>query len=78
MFRVVERTGIDHLVRERQIIRSARQDFAKKEGQDKYQELNPLLFADYNRGRIVMIPICLQVVKVTQERFEDWNKSTVS
>ena len=44
-FRVVERTGIDHLVRERQIIRSARQDFAKKEGQDKYQELNPLLFA---------------------------------
>ena len=29
-FRVVERTGIDHLVRERQIIRSARQDFAKK------------------------------------------------
>ena len=44
-FRVVERNGIDHLVRERQIIRSARQDFAKKEGQDKYQELNPLLFA---------------------------------
>ena len=44
-FRVVERNGIDHLVRERQIIRSARQDFAKKEGQEKYQELNPLLFA---------------------------------
>ena len=44
-FRVVERNGIDHLVRERQIIRSARQDFAKQEGQDKYQELNPLLFA---------------------------------
>ena len=33
-FRVVERNGIDHLVRERQIIRSARQDFAKKEGQE--------------------------------------------
>ena len=44
-FRVVERNGIDHLVRERQIIRSARQDVAKKEGQEKYQELNPLLFA---------------------------------
>ncbi len=44
-FRVVERNGIDHLVRERQIIRSARQDVAKKQGQDKYQELNPLLFA---------------------------------
>jgi curli production assembly/transport component CsgG len=44
-FRVVERTGIDHLVRERQIIRSARQDVAKQQGQDKYQELNPLLFA---------------------------------
>ena len=29
-FRVVERNGIDHLVRERQIIRSARQDFAKR------------------------------------------------
>lgn len=44
-FRVVERNGIDHLVRERQIIRSARQDVAKKQGQEKYQELNPLLFA---------------------------------
>lgn len=44
-FRVVERNGIDHLVRERQIIRSARQDVAKKEGQEKYKELNPLLFA---------------------------------
>ena len=44
-FRVVERNGIDHLVRERQIIRSARQDVAKKEGQEKYQDLNPLLFA---------------------------------
>jgi curli production assembly/transport component CsgG len=44
-FRVVERNGIDHLVRERQIIRSARQDFAKQEGAEKYQELNPLLFA---------------------------------
>ena len=44
-FRVVERNGIDHLVRERQIIRSARQDVAKKQGQEKYKELNPLLFA---------------------------------
>ena len=28
-FRVVERNGIDALIRERQIIRSARQDYAK-------------------------------------------------
>jgi len=44
-FRVVERCGLDHLVRERQIIRSARQDFAKQEGQEKFQELDSLLFA---------------------------------
>ena len=44
-FRVVERNGLDHLVRERQIIRSARQDFAKREGQEKFKELNSLLFA---------------------------------
>ena len=44
-FRVVERNGLDHLVRERQIIRSARQDFAKREGQEKFQELDSLLFA---------------------------------
>lgn len=41
-FRVVERQGIDNLVRERQIIRSARQEFA---GPDGPQALNPLLFA---------------------------------
>ena len=41
-FRVVERQGIDHLVRERQIIRSARQEFA---GDGGPQPLNPLLFA---------------------------------
>lgn len=39
-FRVVERQGIDNLVRERQIIRSARNEFSG----DK-QPLNPLLFA---------------------------------
>ncbi len=44
-FRVVERNGLDHLVRERQIIRSARQDFAKKNGEEKFKELNSLLFA---------------------------------
>ena len=33
-FRVVERQGIDHLVRERQIIRSARDEAAKKLGVD--------------------------------------------
>ena len=44
-FRVVERNGLDNLVRERQIIRSARQDFAKKNGDEKFQELESLLFA---------------------------------
>ena len=44
-FRVVERNGLDHLVRERQIIRSARQDFAKQNGGEKFKELNSLLFA---------------------------------
>jgi len=44
-FRVVERNGLDNLVRERQIIRSARQDFAQQNGEDSFQELNPLLFA---------------------------------
>ena len=39
-FRVVERNGIDNLVRERQIIRSARKEF---NGEDA-QNLNPLLF----------------------------------
>ena len=41
-FRVVERQGVDNLVRERQIIRSARQEFA---GDNGPQPLNPLLFA---------------------------------
>ena len=40
-FRVVERNGIDNLVRERQIIRSARKEF----NGDDAQNLNPLLFA---------------------------------
>lgn len=43
-FRVVERNGIDHLVRERQIIRSARTDYAKKTGEND-QGVQPLLFA---------------------------------
>ena len=33
-FRVVERTSLDALVRERQIIRSAREDFANQEGNE--------------------------------------------
>ena len=41
-FRVVERTGLDNLVKERQIIRSAREEFEKTE-EDK--RLQPLLFA---------------------------------
>ena len=38
-FRVVERVGIDHLVRERQIVKSTREDF------EETRILNPLLFA---------------------------------
>jgi curli production assembly/transport component CsgG len=38
-FRVVERSGIDHLTKERQIIRTTRKDF------DEEKELSPLLFA---------------------------------
>jgi len=43
-FRVAERNGIDHLVRERQIIRSARDDYARSTGETP-QGLQPLLFA---------------------------------
>ena len=43
-FRVVERNGKDHLVRERQIIRSARQDYARSTG-DEIEDVQPLLFA---------------------------------
>lgn len=43
-FRVVERNGLDNLTRERQIIRSARSDFAKATGQDD-QGIQPMLFA---------------------------------
>jgi curli production assembly/transport component CsgG len=44
-FRVVERQGLDNLVRERQIIRSARQDIAKAKGEEEAQGIQPLLFA---------------------------------
>ena len=43
-FRVVERNGIDALVRERQIIRSARQDYARSTGEE-VEDVQPLLFA---------------------------------
>ena len=43
-FRVVERQGIDNLVRERQIIRSGRDETAKALGVEP-QKLGPLLFA---------------------------------
>tara|TARA_B100001109_G_scaffold50331_1_gene40519 strand:- start:795 stop:1679 length:885 start_codon:yes stop_codon:yes gene_type:complete len=43
-FRVVERQGIDNLVRERQIIRSGRDEAAKALGVEP-QKLGPLLFA---------------------------------
>ena len=43
-FRVFEQNGIDALIRERQIIRSARQDYAKATDTDP-QGLQPLLFA---------------------------------
>lgn len=41
-FRVVDRVGLDNLVRERQIIRSAREEWEKK---SKDNKLDPLLFA---------------------------------
>lgn len=45
-FRVVERTNLDALVRERQIIRSAREDFANQKGnEDSPTGIQPLLFA---------------------------------
>jgi curli production assembly/transport component CsgG len=43
-FRVVERKGIDHLVRERQIIRSGREEAAKVLGEEA-PKLGPMLFA---------------------------------
>lgn len=43
-FRVVERQGIDNLVRERQIVRSTRQDVAKANGVEP-NGVGPLLFA---------------------------------
>ena len=42
-FRVVERRGLDHLVRERQIIRSTREEYAKATGEDV--KMAPMLFA---------------------------------
>jgi curli production assembly/transport component CsgG len=42
-FRVVERVGLDNLTKERQLIRSAREQFASDE--DKKKQLQPLLFA---------------------------------
>jgi curli production assembly/transport component CsgG len=45
-FRVVERTSLDALVRERQIIRSTREDFANQKGnEDAPTGIQPLLFA---------------------------------
>ena len=45
-FRVVERTSLDALVRERQIIRSTREDFARQEGNEGAPPgIQPLLFA---------------------------------
>ncbi len=41
-FRVVERVGLDNLVKERQLIRSAREQFAEKE---EDRNVPPLLFA---------------------------------
>ena len=43
-FRVSERQGLDHLVRERQIIRSGREEVAKAMGTEP-QKLKPMLFA---------------------------------
>ena len=43
-FRVVERIGLDNLTKERQLIRSAREQFAKTD-EEKNKKLAPLLFA---------------------------------
>ena len=43
-FRVVERVGLDNLTKERQLIRSAREQFAKTD-EEKNKKLAPLLFA---------------------------------
>jgi len=43
-FRVVERQGIDNLIRERQIVRSTREDVAKAQGTEA-KGVGPLLFA---------------------------------
>ena len=45
-FRVVERgTGLDNLVRERQIVPKYKTEQAKQAGLDEFQELQPTLFA---------------------------------
>jgi curli production assembly/transport component CsgG len=45
-FRVVERTNLDALIRERQIVRSAREDFANQDGNENAPTgIQPLLFA---------------------------------
>jgi curli production assembly/transport component CsgG len=45
-FRVVERgLGLDNLVRERQIVRSTRDEYAKKNGDKTKNSLEPMLFA---------------------------------
>ena len=41
-FRVVERVGLDHLIKERQLVRSTRATF---EGKKRKNRLKPLLFA---------------------------------
>ena len=43
-FRVVERSGIDHLIRERQIVRTTRQEYAEPD-EEKTTYIAPLLFA---------------------------------
>ena len=44
-FRVVERVGIDHLTRERQIVRTTREQYADKIDESDSTGLAPLLFA---------------------------------
>ena len=49
---LLKENGIDHLVRERQIIRSARTDFANKTGQSD-EVLQYFICRNYYRGGVI-------------------------
>ena len=67
-FRVVERTGIGILFVRDKLLEVQGKTLQKKEGQDKYQELNQLLFAGIiiEGGIVGYDSICLQVVEAQE------------